>query len=160
MKIFFLVFVPLVFSFSLKNIASGVLDFVPGVSNVKGVYEAYYGKDLITGEELSTTERTLSFIGAIPFGNYLTIGKHFKNGQKYFKAAQRAKNLGKIKNALNFAKAGARAMQKAYYIQNKLKLGKFLFSSSLKATKWFSKKRNKSKGKIKFPKRGKYKKKK
>ena len=57
-------------------------------------------------------------MGAIPGGNYLKNGKHLKNGQKFIKAAQRAQKVGKMKNAVNFAKAGARAMGKASKIEN------------------------------------------
>ena len=73
---------------------------------------------MITGEELSDVERSLSLLGAIPGGNYLKNGKHLKNGQKFLKAAQRAQKIGKVKNAINFAKASGRAMNKAYKTQN------------------------------------------
>ena len=61
---------------------------------------------MITGEELSETERTLSLLGAIPVGNWLKNGKHLKNSQKFLKAAQRAKKLkGTLNNAFKAAKA-------------------------------------------------------
>ena len=44
-----------------------------------------------------------------------------KNGQKFLKAAQRAQKVGKMKNAINFAKAGARAMTKANKLSNTVK---------------------------------------
>ena len=108
-----LLYLPIVIPFSLANAISSALDFVPVVGNVKSLAESITGKDMITGEELSVAERSLSLLGAIPGGNYLKNGKHLKNGQKFLKAAQRVKNLGKMKNAVNFAKAGARAMSKA-----------------------------------------------
>ena len=117
----FFIIIPLVFEFSLKNLASSALDFVPIVGNVKGLYEAISGKDMISGEELSDSDRALSLVGAIPFGNYLKNAKHLKNGQKFVKAAQRAQKAGKVKNALSFWKAGARAMKKANFVQNTVK---------------------------------------
>ena len=108
---------------SLKNIASIALDFVPLVNNIKGGYEAVKGKDPVTGENLTTTERALSFLGAIPFLNFLKGGKHIKNAQKFGKAAERAAKLGKIKNAAKFAKASKRAMKNAGKIQNTIKTG-------------------------------------
>ena len=48
-------------------------------------------------------------------------GKHLKNGQKFLKAAQRAKKVGKLKNAVKFTKAGLRAMAKANKVQNIVK---------------------------------------
>ena len=60
--------------------------------------------------------------------------KHLKNGQKFFKAAQRAQKAGKMKNAVNFAKAGARAMAKAEkvpkIVSNVLKGAKAFFKGS------------------------------
>ena len=116
------------YSLSLGSLASSAIDFVPVVGNLKSVYESISGKDMITGEELSNIERSLSLLGAIPGGNYLKNGKHFKNGQKFLKAAQRAQKVGKVKNAINFAKAGGRAMKKAYkvqyYIRNAIKAAK------------------------------------
>ena len=87
MKVLFFVLIPLVFSFSFINLTSSVLDFVPFIGNAKSLYEAYSGKDIIIGENLSVSDRSLSFIGAIPFGNYLKTGKYLKNGKKFIKAA-------------------------------------------------------------------------
>ena len=117
----FLLLLPITFSFSFKGIVSTVLDFLPIVGNIKSVKEAYDGKDSITGEELSIFERTLSILGAIPGVNYLKNTKHLKNGQKFLKAAQRAQKAGKMKNAVSFAKASARAMAKAEKTQKTIK---------------------------------------
>ena len=139
MKILFFVFIPLVLSFSYKNITSFVLDFVPGVSTVKGLYEAYSGEDKITGENLTLVDRTLSFIGAIPFGSFFKNAKHLKNAGKFTKAAKRAKDAGKLKNAAKFAKAGARAMKKAGFVQNTInyatKFAKALFRKTEEKSK-------------------------
>ena len=134
MKTFLFFFIiPVILSFEIGGIASTVLDFVPGVGNVKSLGEAVLGKDVITGEKLSFTERTLSLLGAIPGGNYLKNTKHLKNGQKFLKAAQRAQKAGKVKNAVSFAKAGARAMAKAEkvpkFINNVFKAAKGFFKT-------------------------------
>ena len=134
-KLLIIFIIPLIFSISLKNFASSALDFVPVVSNVKGLYEACSGKDMITGEKLSNSDRALSLIGAIPFGNYLKNTKHLKNGEKFFKAAQRAQKAGKIKNAANFAKASARAMKKAESFQKTIKYGISFAKTILKQNK-------------------------
>ena len=128
----FLLYLPSAFSFSLGNIVSSALDFVPIVGNFKSLSEAITGKDMITGEDLSEAERALSLFGAIPGGNYLKNAKHLKNGQKFLKAAQRAQKVGKVKNALKFSKASARAMAKANKVQK-------IVSNSLKAVKAYFK---------------------
>ena len=79
----FLLYLPLVFSFSLGSLASSALDFIPVVGNLKSLSEALTGKDIIT-EELSETERALSFFGVLPGGNYLKNAKRLKNRQTIF----------------------------------------------------------------------------
>ena len=46
--------------------ASNALDFIPYISNVKNLGEAIFGKDLVTGKNLTSPERILSLICAIP----------------------------------------------------------------------------------------------
>ena len=104
-----------------KGAISTAADFIPIVSNVKGIAEAATGKDYITGKNLTKTERAFSLLGAIPFGSVLKNAKHLKNGKKFIEAAKRAKNAGKVKNYVKFAKAGARAMKKASAVQNVVK---------------------------------------
>ena len=117
----FLLYLPSAFSFSLGSLVSSALDFVPVIENFKSLSEAITGKDMLTGEDLSEAERALSLFGTIPGGNYLKNAKHLKNGQKFLKVAQRAQKVGKMKNAINFAKAGARAMTKANKVSNTVK---------------------------------------
>ena len=119
---------PSMFTFSfqgvvdtIRGVASTAIDFVPIAGNIKGLGETLTGKDYIAGKNLTITERAFSLLSAIPFGNYLKNLKHLKNGQKFFKAAKRAKDASKIKNAVNFAKAGTRAMKKANFVQNIVK---------------------------------------
>ena len=50
--IFLLLCMSLNFSFPLESLTSSVLDFVPGIGNIKSVGEAIIGNDIITGEEL------------------------------------------------------------------------------------------------------------
>ena len=128
----FLFCMPYIFSFSIGGIASSALDFVPVVGNVKSLGELFIGKDLITGEELSYFERGMSLLGVIPGGNYLKNSKHLKNGQKFLKVAKRAQKVGKVKNALKFSKASARAMAKANKVQK-------IVSNSFKAAKAYFK---------------------
>ena len=121
----------LLFSFSVEgeeshieeDIISVVLDFIPLVGNIKGLEEALLGLDLVTGKNLTTAERFLSFIGAIPLGNNLKNGKHLQNAQQFFKAAERAKKAGKLKNFISFTKAASRAMKKAKKFESLAKSG-------------------------------------
>ena len=103
------------YSISIGGLFSTALDFIPIVSNVKGFIEACSGEDTITKEKLSGVDRSLSFVGAIPFGSFLKIGSHLKKGQKMIKVAEKVKKTGKIKNAL---KASGKALIKANNAQN------------------------------------------
>ena len=110
----FLLYLPSVFSFSLGSLVSSALDFIPVVGNFESLSEALTGKDIITGEELSETERTLFFVGVIPGGNYLKNAKRLKNRQTIFvggpplaqKAGSRimAKVPNTVKNVFKAAK--------------------------------------------------------
>ena len=124
----FLIFLSISFSLEEESnieedIASLVLDFIPVVGNVKGLQEALTGIDIVTGRNLSMAERFLSFLGAIPTGNYLKNGKHLKNSQKFLKAAERARKTGKLKNLISFAKAASRAAKKANKVEKYVKGG-------------------------------------
>ena len=59
---------------NLQKLASFALDCTPYVENIKGVIEGATGKDTITGEELSTFERTLSFVSAAPIAGKFAKG--------------------------------------------------------------------------------------
>ena len=103
--LYLLISLAIIHSNNLKGIASSALDFAPVVGNLKNIGEAVTGEDLITGQKLSTTERALSLLGAIPGFNLFKNSKHLKNGQKFIKAAKRALKAGKIKNAVKFVKS-------------------------------------------------------
>ncbi|MGG0824521.1 pre-toxin TG domain-containing protein [Paenibacillus turicensis] len=75
-----------------KVVTSMVLDFVPIVGNIKGLYEALTGRDLITGAELSWYERALALAGP--------LGKGLKGGAKLLKASNEVvKGINKIVKA-------------------------------------------------------------
>ena len=129
-RILFLAISILFFSYSLAEdsnledeIISAALDFIPLIGNVKGLEEAITGIDMVTGKNLTNTERFLSLISAIPLGNYMKSGKHLKNGHTFIKAAERAKKAGKLKNFINFSKAASRAMKKANAVEKAVKNG-------------------------------------
>jgi len=81
------------------------LDLVPVVGEVKSGAEAYTGKDLVTGEELSTTGRVLAAFGAIPlvgklkslkiFSKLGDIFKGSKNADKFAKTLETIRSTGK-----------------------------------------------------------------
>ena len=117
--------------------ASITLDFIPFIGNVKSLGEAIAGKDLVTGKNLTTSERILSLIGGIPFANYLKGGKHYKNGQKFLKASQRAFSGGKMINGIKFGKASARALSKPNILQKISKAANFMAKSTKSVFKIF-----------------------
>ncbi|MFF2889045.1 polymorphic toxin-type HINT domain-containing protein [Paenibacillus sp. NPDC057967] len=51
-----------------------VVDFIPVVGGVKSVQEAVTGKNVVTGEKLSATDRALGLIGIIPGGKLAAKG--------------------------------------------------------------------------------------
>jgi len=119
-------------SFTGKAI-SLILDFIPVISTVKGIYEATVGEDLITKEKLSLMDRFLSTLSIIPFGKLLANTKKLKNGLKFSKAAKRAVNP---KNIKSFSKAAKRAFKNAYKIGD-------LISNGIKVIKNMNKNKNK-----------------
>ena len=97
--------------------ASIVLDFIPYVSNIKNLGEALLGVDLITGKNLTTSERILSFVCVIPLVNFLKGGKSYKVGHSFLKASERALSGGKVRNYIKFFKASTRAFSKPNTMQ-------------------------------------------
>ena len=49
----------LIFLFILKNIQSDILNYIPFVGHFKNLYELLCEKDLITGKNLTDSERIL-----------------------------------------------------------------------------------------------------
>ena len=119
-------------SFNGKAI-SLIIDFIPVISTVKGIYEATVGEDLITKEKLSLMDIFLSTLSIIPFGKLLANTKKLKNGLKFSKAAKRAVNP---KNIKSFSKAAKRAFKNAYKIGD-------LISNGIKVIKNMNKNKNK-----------------
>jgi hypothetical protein len=57
---------------ALRPVAKAIKDYTPGISDAAGAIEAVTGKDLITGEEKSGTDRAIgaggALLAAVPFG--------------------------------------------------------------------------------------------
>ncbi len=64
------------------------LDLAPGIGNVKGGAQAIFGENLVTGEELSTSERIWESVSALPFGNWI------KKGRKLLGFGKKSKGTG------------------------------------------------------------------
>jgi hypothetical protein len=80
-----------------------ILDFVPGVGDVKGLIEAVRGKDTLTNEELSTLERLLSLVA---LGEIKGIAKGSK------KAIKSIKMLGKSDEVVLVLSDGTKVVTK------------------------------------------------
>ena len=119
------------------------LDFTPGISNFKNLGEGIMGVDLVTGKNLTNSERILSLISAIPFGKILKGGKLFKNGQKFLKASERALAGGKMRNFIKFGKAGVRAISKPNVAQKIAKTGIFVTKGAKSVSKTIRLRNNK-----------------
>uniref|UniRef100_UPI001FDF20D5 pre-toxin TG domain-containing protein n=1 Tax=Paenibacillus daejeonensis TaxID=135193 RepID=UPI001FDF20D5 len=52
------------------------LDLAPGIGNVKGGAQAIFGENLVTGEELSTSERIWEGVSVLPFGSWIKKGRN------------------------------------------------------------------------------------
>ena len=88
----------------LGEVVSFGLDFVPGFGTAKGVYEGFRGKDSITGENLNGFERTMCFVGAIPFvGN---VAKGFTKSSKATKFVSNTTKAAKWADRAYTAKSG------------------------------------------------------
>ena len=61
--------------------------------------------------------------GLICSAGLIVTGKHLQNAQQFFKAAERAKKAGKLKNFISFTKAASRAMKKAKKFESLAKSG-------------------------------------
>ena len=89
----------------LKTMASTVLDFVPGVGNVKSGVEAATGKDYVTGQDLTWEQRGLALTGVF-IGGFAKVAKAEKTAEAVYdatKAEQTAKkfNPDTIRNVGN-----------------------------------------------------------
>lgn len=110
----------------IRSGTSTALDFVPGLSNVKGFIEFSSGKDYITGEKLTKVERAFSLISSIPGGNYIKaangigkvskIAKNINKSEKIFKEEKQlekiSQNVIKRHGAFNEAKKNSNIPRK------------------------------------------------
>ena len=71
------------------RVLSAGLGFVPVLGSVKCLAESITGRDIITKSELSSTERGLSVVGAIPgFQSVKYLAKTTKVGSKFYKTVE------------------------------------------------------------------------
>ena len=95
-----------------REVAVQLIDFalgvIPGVGFAKDFYEAYTGKSVLTGAELSEIERSFAIIGVATAGigsQVLTVGKTVKNLAVILKNAPgSATARGALDNAMNIAR--------------------------------------------------------
>ena len=64
-------------------------------------------------------------------------GKYYKNGQKFFKASQRAFTGGKVINGIKFGKASARALSKPNILQKISKAANYMAKTTKSVFKIF-----------------------
>jgi len=81
------------------------LDFIPGVGTVKGIVEAFTGKDLITGEKLKPWERAL---GIIPIVGKL--GREVKGVAKIANSVDAASDARRATKGISNARRGTNAV--------------------------------------------------
>lgn len=97
----------------MRQAGSMGLDFIPVVGNVKSGIEAIMGKDLVTGQKLSTTERIIAGVGIFTGGAGKTALKGISAGvslgltsSKAAKAVKATKGTGEITPAKRAAEKG------------------------------------------------------
>ncbi len=83
-----------------QTIQSGLLDMTPIAGDFKGIHEAAYGKDLITGQELSIPERLM---GSIVVLRWMKAGKKFIDAEELADVMKAEKATGKIDGWLDKA---------------------------------------------------------
>ncbi|WP_158940981.1 pre-toxin TG domain-containing protein [Streptomyces rimosus] len=74
-------------------VQSGLLDMTPVAGDFKGVHEAIYGEDLVTGQELSVPERLM---GSIVVLRWMKAGKKFIDPGELADVMKAEKTTGKI----------------------------------------------------------------
>ena len=90
---------------STNRVISAGLGFVPILGSVKCLTESISGRDLITGTHLSSTERSLSAVGAIPaFQGVKYWAKATKYGSRFYKtvdAVDKANGVYSLSKSFN-----------------------------------------------------------
>jgi len=100
--------------------ASAILDVVPGVGLVKGVAQAVYGKDLVTGRQLAPWERAAGVaLGFVPVAGGLA--KDALAGARMAKAANIAKEAGELKGVSQLE--ASVISEEVQYTKSNLRLG-------------------------------------
>ena len=85
------------------RVLSAGLGFVPILGSVKCLAESISGRDIITNSTLTSTERGLSAVGAIPgFQGVKYLAKTTNYGSKFYKAVE---GIDKANNCYNAYKA-------------------------------------------------------
>ncbi len=75
----------MIFLDAAHTILDFALDMTPGVSWAKDCCEAVTGQNLVDGRTLTTTERSISLVGALTLGLGSKVGKGLKAISKYIK---------------------------------------------------------------------------
>ncbi|WP_053698803.1 pre-toxin TG domain-containing protein [Streptomyces sp. NRRL F-5755] len=78
-----------------EALVSLLLNLAPGIGDVKGVVEAIAGKDIITGEKLSTADRIL---GAAIVARWIKGGKQAIKAEDLLKAIENEKAFSRVGN--------------------------------------------------------------
>ena len=86
-----------------------VLDFCPGIGEVKAILELISGKDLITHEDLNAFDRASCAISIIPAAGWIAkisktskAAKHAKKFEKFFSLVNKADKANDAVDKLNF----------------------------------------------------------
>ena len=94
---------------SFNQASDCVVDFIPIVGGAKSLQEAVTGKNLITGDSLSTTDRVIGLAGVIPAGKLIAKGGKFV-GKEASKAWKSIFGTGKKVNPCNCFTAGTKVL--------------------------------------------------
>lgn len=118
---------------NIKDFVSITADFIPIVSNFKGIYESIKGNDAVTGEKLSVGERIMAATSSIPgvplvkgtckaslkiAKNSGKVEKIVKNTTKIEKDVNKFKKLEKERNALTKTKTFTKEENIKYYMDH------------------------------------------
>lgn len=84
----------------LRQVAKTGLEFIPVVGQSLSAYEAFTGKDWMTGEELGWADRMVSAVGIIPCGS---VVKKLAGARHMPRIAQRAASSASMQRIAQFA---------------------------------------------------------
>ena len=84
--------------------------FLSGVRTAKGFIEGLCGRDSITGEKLNGFERSMCFVGTVPFVG--DVAKGFVKSAKVTKAISRTTKVAKWTDRAYTAKSGIDLLKK------------------------------------------------